>query len=94
MFVAINKTYEMKTKIFTLAILTITTFAFAQNVNIPDQNFKKALLSHIHVIDTNNDGEIQVSEAEAFTGTIYVSKSNISNLIGNRDVCEYTRIIL
>ncbi len=50
--------------------------AWAQNVNIPDVNFKNALINRICVdtnydgapdtdADTNNDGEIQVSEALA-----------------------------
>lgn len=37
----------------------------AQIVHIPDPNFKAALLIPGAGIDTNNDGEIQVSEAEA-----------------------------
>ncbi|MGG8494794.1 T9SS type A sorting domain-containing protein [Tenacibaculum sp. TC6] len=45
-------------------------------VNIPDANFKTALLNHSPVIDTNNDGEIQVSEAEAVTEAIYVIGQN------------------
>jgi len=39
-------------------------------VNIPDPNFKNALLTHFPMIDTNGDGEIQCSEAEAYTGAI------------------------
>ncbi|CAM1370817.1 T9SS type A sorting domain-containing protein [Tenacibaculum xiamenense] len=39
-------------------------------VTIPDANFKSILLNHSPVIDTNGDGEIQVSEAESVTGTI------------------------
>lgn len=41
--------------------------ANAQIVNIPDSNFKNALLTHNPVIDTNADGEIQQSEAQAIT---------------------------
>ena len=54
----------------------------AQNVNIPDVNFKNALLSHTPTIDTNGDGEIQVSEATAFTDTIKIPEKNISDLTG------------
>ncbi len=54
----------------------------AQNVNIPDANFKNALLSHNPVIDTNSDGEISIFEAEGFRGEIYVSRKNISDLTG------------
>ena len=43
---------------------------YAQIVNIPDPNFKARLI--IAEVDTNNDGEIQVSEAEAVTGMLDV----------------------
>lgn len=48
------------------------------HVNILDDNFKSHLLLNI---DTNGDGEIQFSEAEAIT-TLDVSYKNISNLAG------------
>lgn len=50
-------------------------------VGIPDANFKNALLNNNTVIDTNGDGEIQVSEAEAVTN-LWVSNENINNLKG------------
>lgn len=56
--------------------------AMAQNVNIPDPNFKNALLTHSPVIDTNSDGEIQTAEAQSFTGTINIMNKNIYNLTG------------
>ena len=58
-------------------LITLNSYLFqAQNVNIPDQNFKDYLVNSICAdlnndgyaesnVDTNNDGEIQVSEAEA-----------------------------
>ena len=54
----------------------------AQIVNIPDANFKNALLNHDPVIDTNNDGEISVAEAQGFTGEMEVDNKNISDLTG------------
>jgi hypothetical protein len=69
-----------------LYILLIALFAFtisqAQIVNIPDANFKNALLNYTSpIIDLNGDGEIQVSEAE---NVIYLSvtSQNISSLQG------------
>lgn len=56
--------------------------AEAQIVNIPDANFKNALLNHNPVINTNNDGEIQVSEAVVFTDTIKVPNKNILTITG------------
>ena len=49
-------------------------------VYIPDANFKAKLIAQS--IDTNFDGEIQYSEAEAAQPTIDVSNSNISDLTG------------
>ncbi|OCA69070.1 hypothetical protein BBI01_17820 [Chryseobacterium artocarpi] len=54
----------------------------AQVVNIPDEYFYEYLLLYNN-IDKNNDGLIQVSEAEAYTGQINViGYSNIKNLTG------------
>ena len=44
---------------------------YAQTVNIPDPNFKARLIDA--GVDTNWDGEIQVSEAEAVTGMLDIS---------------------
>jgi hypothetical protein len=46
-------------------------------VNIPDANFKSILLANA-AINTNADEEIQVSEAEAFTGKLIINESDIS----------------
>ena len=76
-----------------LFLFTIIVFSVkAQIVNIPDANFKNALVNTLCVdingdgegdidADTNNDGEIQVSEAEAVIG-LYVSYQEISSLEG------------
>ncbi|WP_445721435.1 T9SS type A sorting domain-containing protein [Flavobacterium sp.] len=77
-------------KTLLLLVLAFTSYNYAQNVNIPDVNFKNALLAHgvtitfsgISKIDTNDDGEIQVAEATAYTGTINVGSKNISSLTG------------
>ncbi|MBK8845977.1 MAG: hypothetical protein IPO27_05115 [Bacteroidetes bacterium] len=50
-------------------------------VNIPDANFKSALVSDFS-INTNEDGEIQCAEAIAYTGTINVNSLGISDLTG------------
>ena len=65
-----------------LGTLTLITFGVnAQNVNIPDANFKAYLVGESS-INTNADAEIQISEASAFTGTINCSNLNISDLTG------------
>ncbi|MCG2418401.1 hypothetical protein K8089_05145 [Aequorivita sp. F47161] len=74
----------MKHLLLTLIFLS-SFFASAQIVNIPDANFKNALLNHNPVIDTNGDGEIQVSEAEVVTQLGYLTElrdKGIENLTG------------
>ncbi|MEM7187090.1 MAG: T9SS type A sorting domain-containing protein [Bacteroidota bacterium] len=72
----------MKNYYFIVALL-VTGLVQAQIVNIPDPNFKFQLVNTPCVdtnldqipefdVDTNNDGEIQVSEAEAVTGGLLV----------------------
>jgi hypothetical protein len=63
------------------ACILVSSHVAAQNVVIPDQNFKSALLNNSQ-INTNGDGEIQTSEAGAFTGTINVPNLSIRDLTG------------
>jgi hypothetical protein len=79
-------------------------FVNSQIVDIPDQHFKDRLIEHEPVIDTNGDGEIQLSEAESFTGALDISGSSsepglIQDLSGieyfiniNALNCEYNQI--
>ncbi|WP_104734195.1 T9SS type A sorting domain-containing protein [Hanstruepera ponticola] len=62
-----------------LTALLISISINAQIVNIPDANFKAALIAV--GVDTNNDGEIQVSEAEEVT-TLNIGGFGITNLAG------------
>jgi hypothetical protein len=71
----------MKRVVFLSLNLLWTTFVLAQVVNIPDANFKKALVDNPS-INTNKDAEIQVSEAVAYTGEINVFNKKIQNLTG------------
>lgn len=68
---------------YLIALLFLTSLIQAQIVDIPDANFKFQLVNTLCVdanldqipetdADTNNDGEIQVSEAEAITGGLVV----------------------
>ncbi|CAM3331559.1 T9SS type A sorting domain-containing protein [Aequorivita lipolytica] len=66
-------------KLYILIFLLTSTFLNAQIVNIPDANFKIALIEV--GVDTNNDGEIQVSEAEVVVN-LNVNFKNISSLEG------------
>lgn len=71
----------MKNLLLLLAIVFWSS-TIAQIVNIPDPNFKTALLDYSPTLDTNGDGEIQVSEAEAFGGALFVDNKDISDLTG------------
>ncbi len=78
--------------IFTFLFFLIYTYSFGQIVTIPDVNFKNALVNNNCAdfdgdlqfdgdVDTNNDGEIQFSEAEALIG-LQVGLSNIISMQG------------
>lgn len=67
-----------------LLILSAATFAAnssAQNVTIPDANFKAYLINNT-AININADTNIQVSEAAAFTGNIICSGQGITDMTG------------
>ena len=67
-----------------LSILTLLAFTVgvnAQNVNVPDANFKAYLVGNA-AINTNSDTEIQVTEAIAFSGNLNCSGSFISDMTG------------
>jgi len=74
-------------------LLLLCGMAQAQIVNIPDANFRQALVSQPTVdtdadnvpdlvVDANGDGEIQVSEALAVTGQMTLDNHGISDLTG------------
>jgi Leucine-rich repeat (LRR) protein len=71
----------MKKLSLTIILLLSFYISNAQIVNIPDANFKAYLVNN-SLINTNNDSEIQVSEAANYTEGIYVSNLNISDLTG------------
>ncbi|MEY8761877.1 leucine-rich repeat domain-containing protein [Chryseobacterium tongliaoense] len=69
-----------KNTFFCLFTLLLFCFTQAQIVNIPDANFKNALIAK--GIDTNNDGEIQVTEAQAIVNELNIVDKNIADLTG------------
>ena len=73
------KINAMKKYYITLILLNFLLFINSQNVNIPDENFKNYLLNYSPAIDTNNDGEIQVLEAEVVTDLSIVNPEGIIN---------------
>lgn len=73
-----------------LFLLLTTSFVSAQIVNIPDANFKAELIAE--GVDTNNDGEIQVSEAAAVSPILDVSNALISDLEGIQAFTSITNL--
>jgi Leucine-rich repeat (LRR) protein len=72
----------MKKTLLAFGFLLLSAIAVnAQNVFIPDANFKAALVANLF-INSNADAEIQVSEASVYNGNISVSNLNISDLTG------------
>ena len=74
----------------TYLCLGVSAF-FAQNVNIPDANFKAYLVGNAS-INTNNDSEISVAEAQAFSGQLLVNGLSISDLTGIEAFINITRL--
>lgn len=78
--------------------ISFRTLTNAQNVNIPDPNFKACLVGNL-LINTSGDSEIQLSEATAYTGTLNVNSLSISDLTGieaftnlNRLYCGFNNL--
>ena len=75
----------MKKIILNIALfLGIALSVTAQNVYIPDANFKAYLVGRTDSINTNNDTVISVQEAEGFSGRIDVSilRNTIKSIVG------------
>ena len=74
-------TLSLKKVLIGLVFLSLSFAVNAQNVFIPDLNFKNALLANAS-INTVNDGEISVVEAAVYGGFLNVNSSNIADLTG------------
>ncbi|CAM1339315.1 cadherin domain-containing protein [Tenacibaculum aestuarii] len=62
-------------------------------VNIPDANFKAVLVANT-AINTNGDNEIQVTEANNFTGTLKANNKNISDVTGIEEFINLNALFL
>lgn len=84
----------MRTNYLIIIVCFFTASLSAQTITIPDANFKAKLLqadvtnsiawNNLHQnmkIDVNNDGEIQVSEAQAVY-SLFVDNSEITDMLG------------
>ncbi len=84
------KTMKKTILLFTVLITAFSIKAHAQNVNIPDSNFKNFLLSKTE-INTNEDMEIQVTEANSFSGKINCNNKSITDLTGIEEFINLTK---
>lgn len=97
-FVFLNQIFFMS-KILFVIIFLFSCGVSAQIITIPDANFKQLLLAadttnnvfEYHKIDTNNDGEIQQSEASVVF-SLTVEAANISSLEGIRYFDNLSRL--
>lgn len=71
----------MKTTLLSILGLITVPVLFGQNVNISDANFKAYLVGEPS-INTNGDTEIQVSEAQAYSGTINCGNMGVTDMTG------------
>lgn len=62
-------------------LLCLSFTATCQTVNIPDANFKAYLVNNAE-INTNGDTEIQITEAQSFTGLMQCASGEINSLVG------------
>ena len=101
------KIAKMKKHLIFFSILLISISTIAQIVNIPDVIFKNALVNDpiadlgnnmFEDVDTNNDGEIQVIEAEAVL-KLFLSDYPINSIEGIQSfdnilslVCAYSNL--
>lgn len=86
-----------------LTILELTTASSGCNsiVSIPDSTFKNALLAHgntitganVSVIDTNGDGEIQCTEASAYTGRLILNSNSANGISDVTGIEAFTSTI-
>jgi Leucine-rich repeat (LRR) protein len=78
------KTSLQKIGLSVIAVIALVTTSQAQctgNVNIPDANLKAALLADTDV-NTNQDAEIQCTEAEAYAGELSLKYRQIADATG------------
>lgn len=83
----------MKTLLLSMLLLMSGLVSMAQNVNIPDANFKAALVADVTLVNTNGDNEIQLSEARAAIG-IVAANASITDLTGIEEFTALSQVFL
>lgn len=77
-------------KILSFLIVIVSNYNLSQNIKFTDSLFKKALLNHNPTIDLNNDGEIQVTEAESLKELTLMQKgiTNVQEIYYFKNLTE------
>lgn len=79
----------------TLLFLLFCAVTQAQIINFPDTNLKNALLNLSPAIDTNGNGEIEVSEASNYNNDFFdLQSAGITNIQGLENFTAIDRFIL
>ncbi len=78
----------MKKTVLSILATAFVVSSYAQNVTIPDDNFKTCLLTHAN-LNTVDDGEISEAEASVYTGSIVCKDKGIKDLTG---ISYFTKI--
>ncbi|MEP0264573.1 hypothetical protein, partial [Dokdonia sp.] len=82
-------------KITLLLFIFIYGVMQAQIIDFPDENLKNALINHSPTIDTNNNGEIEVSEAANFNGPhVNLQFKGITNITGLENFTSTEKFII
>lgn len=71
-----------KTFLTLISIIALAVTSLAQNVNIPDANFKSVLLANRTLNKDQDKLEISFAEASSFVGNLDVHGANIKSVIG------------
>lgn len=75
-----------------LLLVLCISFGNAQNISFSDANFKQALLAN--GVDANNDKEISIAEANAFTRPINLLNKQITDITGIEHFTQITGLEL
>ncbi|MBA5791915.1 T9SS type A sorting domain-containing protein [Flavobacterium sp. xlx-214] len=82
----------MKQLYFLIVFILITNSSFSQNVIFTDPNFKQLFIKPWY--DTNNDGEISLTEALNITGISESTNFGITDLTGIASMPNLTSLVL
>jgi uncharacterized repeat protein (TIGR01451 family) len=78
-------------KISFIVVLLLSFTAQSQNITFPDANFKAKLLQN-YGVDSNQDNEISIAEANVYSDGLTLSNANIVSLSGIEHFTNVSRI--